>query len=194
MKNKLIILVSGFLISTLANADSMYEKKPCQGFNIDSLNSCTECFDGGAIRETFGRGNLSNTFVNSTKKKLIFLEKENKNPVLFETLNKDDKWTYTKNPLFKFTQKFSAPSDKLVKKYPQLEGTSFYAFNPSESIRYIETGENEGIYLQSKNSDINTAPSSFLIKYVINYREFDGELLGELIRRESCVIYKSIKY
>lgn len=167
-----------------------YPEVSCSSYGLQA-NSCNQCFDGWFVYNGYGRAPLYDDFLNTTSLKQIILASENTQPVLFENLQPSLTWTYSKNPLFHFSQTFSTPSASLITKYPVLNGTSFYTFQPNSTTRYVETDAGDGFYLANVSSWANRSQPGFKLTYNVNYRTLlaDGTLQNPVSHNE-CVFYK----
>lgn len=192
---KFLVSISGLIVCSSVIAGD-YKSIECSSLG-EIANTCTECFDAGEVKSDYGRVPLFNEFKNFTDHKIVILEKENKNPVIFEALGSVYKWTYSKIPLFKFSVAFNTPSDSLKKQFPQLENSTFYTFPKNTSTRYIETDADAGIFVQKISEKKSDSNSQFVIRYIVNYRDYfennsnaNENKLGNISRLESCSFFK----
>ena len=184
VKLTLAVLVSS-VFGTLTSFAAPYPEVSCN--NLPSSNSCSQCFDAGAIYEWWSRKGLYDEFVNDSSNTFVYFEKENQTPYTIDRLQSTTEWKAS-NPLFKYVN--NSPYSAFW--FTSKAGDLYHIFAPNFTDKYIQSDTNDGIHLVSVKDGTKADTPALVLRVHTNYRKsLWGWKVGDMVKHTECFYYSA---
>ena len=184
VKLALAVLVSS-VFGTLTSFAAPYPEVSCN--NLPSSNSCSQCFDAGAIYEWWSRKGLYDEFVNDSSNTFVYFEKENQTPYTIDRLQSTTEWKAS-NPLFKYVN--NSPYSAFW--FTSKAGDLYHIFAPNFTDKYIQSDTNDGIHLVSVKDGTKADTPALVLRVHTNYRKsLWGWKVGDMVKHTECFYYSA---
>ena len=186
-KMKLVKLALAVLVSSvLGNLTSFAAPYPEVSCNkLPSSNSCSQCFDAGAVYEWWSKKGLYDEFVNDSSDTFVYFDKENQTPYTIDRLQSTTEWK-TSNPLFKYVN--NSPYSAFW--FTSKAGDLYHIFAPNFTDKYIQSDANDGIHLVSVKDGTKSDAPALVLRVHTNYRKsLWGWKVGDMVKHTECFYY-----
>ena len=182
VKLALAVLVSSVL-GNLTSFAAPYPEVSCN--KLPSSNSCSQCFDAGAIYEWWSKKGLYDEFVNDSSDTFVYFDKENQTPYTIDRLQSTTEWK-TSNPLFKYVN--NSPHSAFW--FTSKAGDLYHIFAPNFTDKYIQSDANDGIHLVSVKDGTKSNTPALVLRVHTNYRKsLWGWKVGDMVKHTECFYY-----
>ena len=184
VKLALAVLVSSVL-GNLTSFAAPYPEVSCN--KLPSSNSCSQCFDAGAIYEWWSRKGLYDEFVNDSSNTFVYFDKENQTPYTIDRLQSTTEWKAS-NPLFKYVN--NSPYSAFW--FTSKAGDLYHIFAPNFTDKYIQSDTNDGIHLVSVKDGTKADTPALVLRVHTNYRKsLWGWKVGDMVKHTECFYYSA---
>ena len=182
VKLALAVLVSSVL-GNLTSFAAPYPEVSCN--KLPSSNSCSQCFDAGAVYEWWSKKGLYDEFVNDSSNTFVYFDKENQTPYTIDRLQSTTEWK-TSNPLFKYVN--NSPHSAFW--FTSKAGDLYHIFAPNFTDKYIQSDANDGIHLVSVKDGTKSDAPALVLRVHTNYRKsLWGWKVGDMVKHTECFYY-----
>ena len=182
VKLALAVLVSSVL-GNLTSFAAPYPEVSCN--KLPSSNSCSQCFDAGAVYEWWSKKGLYDEFVNDSSDTFVYFDKENQTPYTIDRLQSTTEWK-TSNPLFKYVN--NSPYSAFW--FTSKAGDLYHIFAPNFTDKYIQSDANDGIHLVSVKDGTKSDAPALVLRVHTNYRKsLWGWKVGDMVKHTECFYY-----
>ncbi len=182
VKLALAVLVSSVL-GNLTSFAAPYPEVSCN--KLPSSNSCSQCFDAGAVYEWWSKKGLYDEFVNDSSNTFVYFDKENQTPYTIDRLQSTTEWK-TSNPLFKYVN--NSPYSAFW--FTSKAGDLYHIFAPNFTDKYIQSDANDGIHLVSVKDGTKSDSPALVLRVHTNYRKsLWGWKVGDMMKHTECFYY-----
>ena len=182
VKLALAVLVSSVL-GNLTSFAAPYPEVSCN--KLPSSNSCSQCFDAGAVYEWWSKKGLYDEFVNDSSNTFVYFDKENQTPYTIDRLQSTTEWK-TSNPLFKYVN--NSPYSAFW--FTSKAGDLYHIFAPNFTDKYIQSDANDGIHLVSVKDGTKSDSPALVLRVHTNYRKsLWGWKVGDMVKHTECFYY-----
>ena len=182
VKLALAVLVSSVL-GNLTSFAAPYPEVSCN--KLPSSNSCSQCFDAGAVYEWWSKKGLYDEFVNDSSDTFVYFDKENQTPYTIDRLQSTTEWK-TSNPLFKYVN--NSPYSAFW--FTSKAGDLYHIFAPNFTDKYIQSDANDGIHLVSVKDGTKSDSPALVLRVHTNYRKsLWGWKVGDMVKHTECFYY-----
>ena len=182
VKLALAVLVSSVL-GNLTSFAAPYPEVSCN--KLPSSNSCSQCFDAGAVYEWWSKKGLYDEFVNDSSDTFVYFDKENQTPYTIDRLQSTTEWK-TSNPLFKYVN--NSPYSAFW--FTSKAGDLYHIFAPNFTDKYIQSDANDGIHLVSVKDGTKSDSPALVLRVHTNYRKsLWGWKVGDMMKHTECFYY-----
>jgi len=182
VKLALAVLVSSVL-GNLTSFAAPYPEVSCN--KLPSSNSCSQCFDAGAVYEWWSKKGLYDEFVNDSSDAFVYFDKENQTPYTIDRLQSTTEWK-TSNPLFKYVN--NSPYSAFW--FTSKAGDLYHIFAPNFTDKYIQSDANDGIHLVSVKDGTKSDAPALVLRVHTNYRKsLWGWKVGDMVKHTECFYY-----
>ena len=182
VKLALAVLVSSVL-GNLTSFAAPYPEVSCN--KLPSSNSCSQCFDAGAVYEWWSKKGLYDEFVNDSSDTFVYFDKENQTPYTIDRLQSTTEWK-TSNPLFKYVN--NSPYSAFW--FTSKAGDLYHIFAPNFTDKYIQSDANDGIHLVSVKDGTKSNTPALVLRVHTNYRKsLWGWKVGDMVKHTECFYY-----
>ena len=182
VKLALAVLVSSVL-GNLTSFAAPYPEVSCN--KLPSSNSCSQCFDAGAVYEWWSKKGLYDEFVNDSSDTFVYFDKENQTPYTIDRLQSTTEWK-TSNPLFKYVN--NSPYSAFW--FTSKAGDLYHIFAPNFTDKYIQSDANDGIHLVSVRDGTKSDAPALVLRVHTNYRKsLWGWKVGDMVKHTECFYY-----
>ena len=182
VKLALAVLVSSVL-GNLTSFAAPYPEVSCN--KLPSSNSCSQCFDAGAVYEWWSKKGLYDEFVNDSSDTFVYFDKENQTPYTIDRLQPTTEWK-TSNPLFKYVN--NSPYSAFW--FTSKAGDLYHIFAPNFTDKYIQSDANDGIHLVSVKDGTKSDAPALVLRVHTNYRKsLWGWKVGDMVKHTECFYY-----
>lgn len=114
---------------------------------MPSANSCSQCFNAGAVYEGWSRLGIYDDFVNTTTNTYVYYDKENPNPYTWEKLQSTTNWSLS-SPLFHYVNN----SKRSKFWFEAKNGDKYHIFDPNFTDKYLQADSDAGLQLNKVNT------------------------------------------
>ena len=182
VKLALAVLVSSVL-GNLTSFAAPYPEVSCN--KLPSSNSCSQCFDAGAVYEWWSKKGLYDEFVNDSSNTFVYFDKENQTPYTIDRLQSTTEWK-TSSPLFKYVN--NSPHSAFW--FTSKAGDLYHIFAPNFTDKYIQSDANDGIHLVSVKDGTKSDAPALVLRVHTNYRKsLWGWKVGDMMKHTECFYY-----
>ena len=182
VKLALAVLVSAVL-GNLTSFAAPYPEVSCN--KLPSSNSCSQCFDAGAVYEWWSKKGLYDEFVNDSSDTFVYFDKENQTPYTIDRLQSTTEWK-TSSPLFKYVN--NSPHSAFW--FTSKAGDLYHIFAPNFTDKYIQSDTNDGIHLVSVKDGTRSNTPALVLRVHTNYRKsLWGWKVGDMMKHTECFYY-----
>ena len=182
VKLALAVLVSSVL-GNLTSFAAPYPEVSCN--KLPSSNSCSQCFDAGAVYEWWSKKGLYDEFVNDSSNTFVYFDKENQTPYTIDRLQSTTEWK-TSSPLFKYVN--NSPHSAFW--FTSKAGDLYHIFAPNFTDKYIQSDANDGIHLVSVKDGTKSNTPALVLRVHTNYRKsLWGWKVGDMVKHTECFYY-----
>ena len=182
VKLALAVLVSSVL-GNLTSFAAPYPEVSCN--KLPSSNSCSQCFDAGAVYEWWSKKGLYDEFVNDSSDTFVYFDKENQTPYTIDRLQSTTEWK-TSSPLFKYVN--NSPHSAFW--FTSKAGDLYHIFAPNFTDKYIQSDANDGIHLVSVKDGTKSNTPALVLRVHTNYRKsLWGWKVGDMVKHTECFYY-----
>ena len=182
VKLALAVLVSSVL-GNLTSFAAPYPEVSCN--KLPSSNSCSQCFDAGAVYEWWSKKGLYDEFVNDSSNTFVYFDKENQTPYTIDRLQSTTEWK-TSSPLFKYVN--NSPHSAFW--FTSKAGDLYHIFAPNFTDKYIQSDANDGIHLVSVKDGTKSDSPALVLRVHTNYRKsLWGWKVGDMMKHTECFYY-----
>ena len=182
VKLALAVLVSSVL-GNLTSFAAPYPEVSCN--KLPSSNSCSQCFDAGAVYEWWSKKGLYDEFVNDSSDTFVYFDKENQTPYTIDRLQSTTEWK-TSSPLFKYVN--NSPHSAFW--FTSKAGDLYHIFAPNFTDKYIQSDANDGIHLVSVKDGTKSDAPALVLRVHTNYRKsLWGWKVGDMVKHTECFYY-----
>ena len=182
VKLALAVLVSSVL-GNLTSFAAPYPEVSCN--KLPSSNSCSQCFDAGAVYEWWSKKGLYDEFVNDSSDTFVYFDKENQTPYTIDRLQSTTEWKAS-NPLFKYVN--NSPYSAFW--FTSKAGDLYHIFAPNFTDKYIQSDANDGIHLVSVKDGTKSDAPALVLRVHTNYRKsLWGWKVGDMVKHTECFYY-----
>ena len=182
VKLALAVLVSSVL-GNLTSFAAPYPEVSCN--KLPSSNSCSQCFDAGAVYEWWSKKGLYDEFVNDSSNTFVYFDKENQTPYTIDRLQSTTEWK-TSSPLFKYVN--NSPHSAFW--FTSKAGDLYHIFAPNFTDKYIQSDANDGIHLVSVKDGTKSNTPALVLRVHTNYRKsLWGWKVGDMMKHTECFYY-----
>ena len=182
VKLALAVLVSSVL-GNLTSFAAPYPEVSCN--KLPSSNSCSQCFDAGAVYEWWSKKGLYDEFVNDSSDTFVYFDKENQTPYTIDRLQSTTEWK-TSSPLFKYVN--NSPYSAFW--FTSKAGDLYHIFAPNFTDKYIQSDANDGIHLVSVKDGTKSDAPALVLRVHTNYRKsLWGWKVGDMVKHTECFYY-----
>ena len=182
VKLALAVLVSSVL-GNLTSFAAPYPEVSCN--KLPSSNSCSQCFDAGAVYEWWSKKGLYDDFVNDSSNTFVYFDKENQTPYTIDRLQSTTEWKAS-NPLFKYVN--NSPYSAFW--FTSKAGDLYHIFAPNFTDKYIQSDANDGIHLVSVKDGTKSNTPALVLRVHTNYRKsLWGWKVGDMMKHTECFYY-----
>ena len=182
VKLALAVLVSSVL-GNLTSFAAPYPEVSCN--KLPSSNSCSQCFDAGAVYEWWSKKGLYDEFVNDSSDTFVYFDKENQTPYTIDRLQSTTEWK-TSSPLFKYVN--NSPHSAFW--FTSKAGDLYHIFAPNFTDKYIQSDANDGIHLVSVKDGTKSNTPALVLRVHTNYRKsLWGWKVGDVVKHTECFYY-----
>ena len=182
VKLALAVLVSSVL-GNLTSFAAPYPEVSCN--KLPSSNSCSQCFDAGAVYEWWSKKGLYDEFVNDSSNTFVYFDKENQTPYTIDRLQSTTEWK-TSSPLFKYVN--NSPYSAFW--FTSKAGDLYHIFAPNFTDKYIQSDANDGIHLVSVKDGTKSDSPALVLRVHTNYRKsLWGWKVGDMMKHTECFYY-----